>query len=118
VATPHAPRPGGSYSQGLVANGMLYIAGQVPVDPESGTVPTGLGDQVHRVLDNLAAVALVRRPYPAYEVPASEIIADETAEVTETSGTVPEHGGSASRRLIQLIPRGHDGPCNIADFKE
>jgi 2-iminobutanoate/2-iminopropanoate deaminase len=57
VATPHAPRPGGSYSQGVVANGMLYIAGQVPSDPESGTVPTGLGDQVRRVLDNLEAIA-------------------------------------------------------------
>lgn len=58
VDTPHAPKPGGSYSQAVVANGMVYIAGQVPMDPESRAVPPGFGDQVRRVLDNLAAIAL------------------------------------------------------------
>jgi 2-iminobutanoate/2-iminopropanoate deaminase len=42
----------------VVANGMAYIAGQVPMHPESRAVPPGFGDQVRRVLDNLAAIAV------------------------------------------------------------
>ena len=57
VVTPHAPRPGGSYSQGIVAGGMLYIAGQVPIDPETGKILADFDDQVRRVLENLAAIA-------------------------------------------------------------
>lgn len=55
VNTPHVPRTGASCSQG-VASDMRCIAGQFPVDPESGAVPTRPGDQ-WRVLGNLAAIA-------------------------------------------------------------
>lgn len=57
VSTAEAPRPGGSYSQGITANGLLFIAGQVPVDPGSGAVPEEFDRQVRQTLDNLAAVA-------------------------------------------------------------
>lgn len=57
VSTPKAPSPRFSYSQGIIAQGLLFIAGQVPIDPETGSVAETFADQVHQTLKNLAAVA-------------------------------------------------------------
>lgn len=57
VSTPHAPAAIGPYSQGIVANGFLFTAGQIPLDPESGVVIDGdVTAQTERVLRNLTAV--------------------------------------------------------------
>lgn len=57
VFTPNAPRPNGPYSQGVIANGFLYVAGQVPLDPATGAVVTGsIAEQTTRVLDNVTAI--------------------------------------------------------------
>jgi 2-iminobutanoate/2-iminopropanoate deaminase len=57
VSTPKAPSPRFSYSQGIIAQGLLFIAGQVPIDPETGSVAESFADQVRQTLKNLAAVA-------------------------------------------------------------
>ena len=44
-------------SQAIIAQGLLFIAGQVPIDPQTGSVPESFADQVHQTLRNLAAVA-------------------------------------------------------------
>jgi 2-iminobutanoate/2-iminopropanoate deaminase len=57
VFTPNAPRPNGPYSQGVVANGCLYVAGQVPIDPATGALVAGtITEQTTRVLDNVTAI--------------------------------------------------------------
>ncbi|HYC93347.1 MAG TPA: Rid family detoxifying hydrolase [Thermoanaerobaculia bacterium] len=57
ISTPNAPRPLGPYSQGIVANGFLYVAGQVPIDPATGTLVEGsITEQTTRVLDNVTAI--------------------------------------------------------------
>jgi 2-iminobutanoate/2-iminopropanoate deaminase len=57
VATPHAPRAIGPYSQATRANGLLFTAGQVGFDPASGElVEGGIAAQTERVLRNLAAI--------------------------------------------------------------
>jgi len=57
VATDGAPKAIGPYSQGVIANGFLYTAGQIALDPASGTV---VGDdvkaQTEQVMRNLAAI--------------------------------------------------------------
>jgi 2-iminobutanoate/2-iminopropanoate deaminase len=60
VQTAGAPAALGAYSQGVLVEGgrTLYIAGQVPIDPQSGDL-VGNGDirtQTERVLDNLEAI--------------------------------------------------------------
>lgn len=57
MRTAAAPPPAFSYSQGIVAGGLLFIAGQVPRHPETGAVPETFLDQARQTLDNLAAVA-------------------------------------------------------------
>ena len=57
VHTTDAPAAIGPYSQGVVANGFLFTAGQIAIDPASGQVVTGdVRAQTERVMTNLAAV--------------------------------------------------------------
>ncbi|HEX3866317.1 MAG TPA: RidA family protein [Gemmatimonadaceae bacterium] len=57
VHTDKAPAAIGPYSQGIVANGFLFTAGQIAIDPATGQVVTGdVAAQTERVMTNLAAV--------------------------------------------------------------
>ena len=57
IHTNKAPQPIGPYVQGVKANGFLYAAGQIALDPETGElVPGGLEQQARRVLDSVTAV--------------------------------------------------------------
>lgn len=52
-----APLPIGPYSQAIRAGGVLYLSGQVPLDPATGQLVGGdIKTQTRRVLDNLRAV--------------------------------------------------------------
>ncbi len=57
IATDDAPKAIGPYSQGVVAGGLLFCAGQIPLDPKTGELVTGgIEPATERVLDNLEAV--------------------------------------------------------------
>jgi len=57
VHTDKAPAAIGPYSQGIVANGLLFTAGQIAIDPTTGQVVTGnVAAQTERVMTNLAGV--------------------------------------------------------------
>jgi 2-iminobutanoate/2-iminopropanoate deaminase len=57
VATPQAPEAIGPYSQGIRANGFLFTAGQIALDPATGKmVEGGIVEQTERVMINLEAV--------------------------------------------------------------
>lgn len=54
VATDKAPKAIGPYSQAVWAGDYLFCAGQIPLDPASGTiVPGGIAEQATRVLENI-----------------------------------------------------------------
>jgi 2-iminobutanoate/2-iminopropanoate deaminase len=57
VQTSSAPAPSFSYSQGIIAHGMLFIAGQIPKHPATGEVAESFADQARQVLENLSSVA-------------------------------------------------------------
>ena len=57
VHTDRAPAAIGPYSQGVIANGLLFTAGQIALDPATGQVVVGgVSEQTERVLQNLAAI--------------------------------------------------------------
>jgi 2-iminobutanoate/2-iminopropanoate deaminase len=57
VHTDQAPAAIGPYSQGIIANGVLYTAGQIALDPASGQVVAGdIVAQTEQVFRNLSAV--------------------------------------------------------------
>ncbi|NAZ39114.1 MAG: deaminase, partial [Acidilobus sp.] len=57
VFTDKAPRPVGPYSQAIVAGDLVFISGQIPIDPRTGKLVEGdFEAQVRRVLENLRAI--------------------------------------------------------------
>jgi 2-iminobutanoate/2-iminopropanoate deaminase len=57
VQTDNAPKAIGPYEQAIKANGFIYTAGQIPIDPKTGNfVEGGIAAQTRQVLENLKAV--------------------------------------------------------------
>ena len=57
VSTPAAPAAIGPYSQAIRAGSLLFVSGQIPLDPATATlVEGGIAVQTHRVLRNLAGI--------------------------------------------------------------
>lgn len=51
------PRPAGHYTPGMVANGLVFVSGQLPTDPATGkVVPGGITAQTERALRNVELV--------------------------------------------------------------
>lgn len=57
VETPQAPAPAGHYSQAVVHGGTVYVAGQLPIDPENREAPPGdAAAQTRRALENVRRI--------------------------------------------------------------
>ena len=57
ISTPQAPAAIGPYSQAIQSGDLVFLSGQVPIDPGTGELVAGdIAVQTERVLDNLAAV--------------------------------------------------------------
>jgi 2-iminobutanoate/2-iminopropanoate deaminase len=57
IETPDAPLPAGHYAQAIVHNGLVYVSGQLPIDPSTGEKRTGaIEEQAAQVLENVAAI--------------------------------------------------------------
>jgi 2-iminobutanoate/2-iminopropanoate deaminase len=57
VSTPHAPQAIGPYSQAIRAGDLLFVSGQIPLDPATGQlVEGGIGAQTERVLTSIGAI--------------------------------------------------------------
>lgn len=56
VTVEKAPSPAGPYSYAVVANGFVFISGQGPADPETGTMPDAFKDQVRQTLRNVQTI--------------------------------------------------------------
>jgi 2-iminobutanoate/2-iminopropanoate deaminase len=57
VSSPDAPRAIGPYSQAVRAGQLLFVSGQVPLDPATGEIVAGdIAAQTRRVFENLGAV--------------------------------------------------------------
>jgi 2-iminobutanoate/2-iminopropanoate deaminase len=58
IETSEAPLPGGHYSQAIVANGLVFVAGILPIAPGGGErrIPDGIEAQARQVLANLRAI--------------------------------------------------------------
>jgi reactive intermediate/imine deaminase len=58
ISTPHAPAAIGPYSQAIKTGNLVFLSGQIPLDPATGTLVSGeIEVEARRVFDNLKAVA-------------------------------------------------------------
>ena len=57
IHTPEAPQAVGPYSQAVEANGILFISGQIPIDPAIGKiVEGGIKEQTEQVMKNIGKI--------------------------------------------------------------
>lgn len=57
VSTPNAPAPGGHYSQAVVCNGLVFVSGQLSIDPQTGEKKLGsIEQQTEQVLKNVSEI--------------------------------------------------------------
>ena len=77
VSTPQAPKPIGPYSQGVIAGGLLFVSGQIPLDPATGQlVEGGIEVQTEQVLKNIMAILKEAKIGPENVVKTSVFLAD------------------------------------------
>ncbi len=53
IKTDKAPAAIGPYSQAIISQNTVYCSGQIPINPETGDIPTGVSAQAHQVFKNI-----------------------------------------------------------------
>jgi 2-iminobutanoate/2-iminopropanoate deaminase len=57
ISTPNAPKPAGHYSQGVAYNGLLFVSGQLSIDPATGEKKLGsIEEQTEQALSNVLGI--------------------------------------------------------------
>jgi 2-iminobutanoate/2-iminopropanoate deaminase len=106
IATEHAPRAIGPYSQAVEANGVLFCSGQIALDPAAGKL-VGEGDvraQTERVMKNLGAVLEAGGASFGSVVKTTIYLADmnDFAAVNEVYGSFFEGDSPPARATVQV----------------
>ena len=110
VLTDQAPQAIGPYSQGIIAGGFLFTAGQIPIDPATGQIiKGGATAQTERVLQNLSAVLAAAGASWRHVVKTTVFLHDlnDFPAVNETYGRILGEARPA-RSTVQVagLPRG------------
>jgi 2-iminobutanoate/2-iminopropanoate deaminase len=90
ISSPSAPKAIGPYSPAVRAGQLLFISGQVPLDPATGAMVDGdVAAQTRRVLDNVGALLTAAGRSFAHVVRTTVFLADmnDFAAVNEVYGT-------------------------------
>jgi len=77
IYTEHAPAPIGPYSQATEANGMLFVSGQIAIDPSTGELVQGdIEAETRQVLENIRAILEARNLTFDHVVKSTIFVAD------------------------------------------
>jgi 2-iminobutanoate/2-iminopropanoate deaminase len=110
VSTPGAPRAIGPYSQGIIAGGFLFTAGQVGFDPATGElVDGGIAEQTRRVLENIRAILQAAGLGLSSVVKTTVFLVDMTdfAAMNEVyAAAFADHRPARSTVAVAALPRG------------
>jgi 2-iminobutanoate/2-iminopropanoate deaminase len=90
VTTPNAPAAIGPYSQAVRAGNLLFVSGQIPIDPATGAMIDGdIAAQTQRVFQNLGAILKAAGTSFDAVVRTTVYLADmgEFAKMNEVYGT-------------------------------
>ena len=78
IATTNAPAAIGPYSQAIQTGNMLFISGQIPVNPATGEVPEGITAQTTQVFANIKAI-LTEAGYTMEDVVKTTVLLSDIA---------------------------------------
>jgi len=114
IHSQQAPKPGGPYSQAVESDGWIYVAGQVPIDPETGEwVTGGIAEQTERVLKNIAAVLEAAGATMKNVMKTTVYLSDlgEFAQMNEVYGDFFDDACPPARATIEA--KGLPGGCKV-----
>jgi 2-iminobutanoate/2-iminopropanoate deaminase len=109
IKTDKAPTAIGPYSQAIVANGFVFCAGQIPLDPAGQLVTGDIKVQTERVLANLGAVLAAAGASWSDVVKTTVFLQDfnDFAVVNEIYGRVLGDARPARSTVqVAMLPRG------------
>ena len=110
IETSKAPAAIGPYSQAVEANGMVFVSGQLPVDPATGEfVPGGIKELTHRSLTNIKNILAEEGLTMQHIVKTTLFLADinDFAEMNEVYATFFEGMAPArSAMAVKTLPKG------------
>jgi 2-iminobutanoate/2-iminopropanoate deaminase len=110
VSTDKAPKAIGPYSQGIVAGELVFVSGQIPLDPQTQQMVQGdVRAQTERVMENLAGVLAAAGVGFANVVKATIFLADlnDFATVNEVYGKrFPNAPPARSTVQVAGLPKG------------
>ncbi len=89
INTPNAPAPIGPYSQAIQAGNLLFISGQIPIDPATGKVEASdIIGETHQVMHNLKAILSEAKSDFSHVVKTTILLSDMSlfADVNEVYG--------------------------------
>jgi 2-iminobutanoate/2-iminopropanoate deaminase len=110
ITTDDAPKAIGPYSQAVRVGTLVFLSGQIPLDPKTGEVVLGdVADQTRRVMDNLAAV-LRAAGVSLSEVVRSTIYLTNLADFTKVNEVYgsyfPTEPPARATVQVAALPRG------------
>lgn len=121
INTTNAPAPIGPYNQAVIANGFLFLSGQVAINPANGeVVQSSITEETHQVMRNIKAV-LLEAGYGFEDVVKTTIfLSDMTlfAEVNEIYGSYFEHNFPARETVaVKGLPKGVNVEISMTAYK-
>ena len=103
IQTPNAPPPAGHYSQATVHDGVVYVAGQLAIDPATGERKLGsIEEQTERTLLNVGAILEVAGSDFSRVLKMTVYVAD--MELWGAVNTVYERMLGAHRPARAIVP--------------
>lgn len=121
INTTNAPAPIGPYNQAVIANGFLFLSGQIAINPESGVViQSSVAEETHQVMRNIKAV-LLEAGYNFEDVVKTTIFLSDMdlfAEINDIYGSYFEKNFPARETVaVKGLPKGVNVEISITAYK-
>lgn len=121
INTTNAPAPIGPYNQAVLANGFLFMSGQIALNPVNGEiVRSSITEETHQVMRNIKAV-LLEASYGFEDVVKTTIFLSDMdlfAEVNEVYGSYFERNFPARETVaVKGLPKGVNVEISMTAFK-
>jgi len=121
INTSNAPAPIGPYSQAVIANGFLFLSGQIAINPESGeVVQSSTSEETHQVMRNIKAL-LLESSYEFKDIVKTTIFLSDMslfAEVNEVYGSYFESNFPARETIaVKGLPKGVNVEISVTAYK-
>ena len=121
INTHNAPAPIGPYSQAVLANGFLFVSGQVAINPENGEINlSSIPEETHQVMRNIKAVLLEAEYEFDHIVKTTIFLSDMNlfADVNEVYGSYfQSHFPARETVAVKGLPKGVNVEISVTAFK-